>query len=307
MRRIGVLGAMLALLAWPGAASAGDAPRVVVSLKPIHALASAIMEGVGRPVLIVEGAASEHVYALRPSQAASLETADAIFWVGPVMESYLIRSMAALPKHARIVTLLDRPELTRLPRRAGGPFEPDEDDHPAKDHGAVLDGHLWLDPENARRIAHVMADTLAEIDPPHAQTYAANAKRLSADLAALDGELRRRLAPLRDRPFIVFHDAYQYLEARYGLRVVGSITVDPSATPSAKRVTEIRARIKAQGALCVFSEPQFEPRLVRVLIEGLTVRTGALDPLGASLPPGREAYFTLLRSLADALETCLAR
>jgi zinc transport system substrate-binding protein len=292
---------MLILL--PQGGQAGEGPRIVASLKPIHALAAAVMDGVGTPELIVQGAASEHLYTMRPSQAEALQAADAIIWVGPVMEHYLIRPIAALPRHARIVTLIDLPGLTRFALRKGGPFEPDEDDA----HGAAagLDGHVWLDPTNARVIGDALGAMLSALDPGHAQSYAANAARLRTDLSALDAELKRRLTPLRGRPFIVFHDAYHYIEARYGLTVVGSITVDPSLSASARRVAALRARIKSLGAVCVFSEPQFEPRLVRSLIEGTGARTGVLDPLGASLPPGRDAYFALLRNLAGALEACL--
>ena len=303
MIRTGFVALLVAFLAT--AAVAADAPpKVAVSLKPLHALAAAVMEGVGTPLLIVQGAASEHAYALKPSEAASLEDADAIFWVGPVMESYLIRPLAALPKHARLVALIDLPPLTRLSRRAGGLFEQD-DDAPGPVTGP--DGHIWLDPQNARIIAQAMTQTLSAIDTAHAVRYAANEARLDADLVALDAELRRRLTPLRTKPFIVFHDAYHYLEARYGLTVLASITVDPTLAPSAHRLGAIRTRIKARGALCVFAEPQFEPRLLPVLVEGTAARTGVLDPLGASLVPGREAYFTLMRNLAAALETCLSR
>jgi zinc transport system substrate-binding protein len=300
--RLSGLGVLIALLLWPVLAAAAEGPKVVVSLKPIHALAAGVMAGVGEPALIVKGAASEHFYALRPSDAALLEAADVVFWIGPTMESYLVRPLASLARRAEIVTLIDRPELTRLPRREGGLFDKEPESQEAS---AIFDGHLWLDPENARRIVKIMAETLARRDPAHAPLYAANAARLEADLAALDAELGRRLAPLRGKPFIVFHDAYQYLEARYGLTVVGSITVDPSLPPSVQRVAAIQSRIRQAGVSCVFSEPQFEPKLVRVLIEGTKARSAVLDPLGAALPPGRAAYFTLLRDLAASLHACL--
>lgn len=292
--------AMLALMAWAGPSMA--APKVVVSLKPIHALAAAIMDGVAQPTLIVEGAASEHFYVLRPSEAAALEGADAVFWVGPSMESYLIKPLATLPRRARITALMDQPGLTRLSIRDGGPFG---HEHEAHGKSAGFDGHLWLDPENAKLMAEAILAVLSALDPAHAAAYATNHARLSAELDALDAELRRRFAPLRKTPFIVFHDAYQYLERRYGLDVVGTVTLDPTLSASAHRVIELRARIKETGAACVFSEPQFEPKLVRVLIEGTPARTGVLDPMGADLPPGRAAYFTLMRNLASALEACL--
>ena len=304
MRSVGIFISLLALLVFSAPARAGT-PKVVVSLKPIHALASAVMEGVAEPTLIVTGAASEHLYVMKPSEAAALEDADVIVWVGPVMESYLVRPIAALPRHARILTLMEEPRLTRLTKRRGGLFEADADDAPLPPGKAVYDGHLWLDPENAQIIADLMAQTLGSIDPGHAAQYRANAARLKNDLGALDAELKMRLQPLRTKPFIVFHDAYHYLEARYGLTVAGSVTAEPGLPVSARRVKEIRTKILSAGARCVFAEPQFEPRLVRVIVEGTAARSGSLDPLGAALMPGRAAYFALMRNLASALDACL--
>jgi zinc transport system substrate-binding protein len=128
---------------------------------------------------------------------------------------------------------------------------------------------------------------------------------MTADLAALEQELAAKLAPVRSVPFIVFHDAYHYFEARFGLNAVGSFTLSPGAAPGARRVAELHARIGEAGAACVFVEPQFEPAVVKAAVAGTGARVAVLDPLGAGLPPGANQYAQLLRALADNLATCL--
>jgi zinc transport system substrate-binding protein len=210
-----------------------------------------------------------------------------------------------------------------LPYRASGTFEAhahaadgedhgheDEADHAAEhehDHDGGMDGHIWLDPDNARAMVDAVAAELAEADPANATAYRENAERLRARLDALDAELDTKLAPLRDVPFVVFHDAYQYFDRHYGLSNVGSITVSPERQPGAQRLMEIRSAVTELGAACVLSEPQFEPKLVATVIEGTGARTGVLDPLGAAQEPGPDAYFGMMRANAAALAECLNR
>ena len=151
----------------------------------------------------------------------------------------------------------------------------------------------------------MVADTLSDLDPAHAARYRRNGEALSARLDALDAELEETFRPVKDIPFIVFHDAYHYIEARYDLRAAGSITVSPDRPPGAKRLREIRRKILEAGAACVFSEPQFQPALVETVIQGTPARTAVLDPIGADLAPGPEAYFELMLGLAAALTGCL--
>jgi zinc transport system substrate-binding protein len=198
------------------------------------------------------------------------------------------------------------PGIALLPARQGGDWEADEDEH----HQAAAteqDGHLWLDPANAKSIVRVAAAKLAALDPANAERYRSNAAALEQRLDALDAGLRQRLAAVHHAPFVVFHDAYQYFERRYGLTAIGSITVSPEHLPGAQRIQAIHGKVTALGARCVFSEPQFEPRLVQTVIEGTPARTAVLDPEGAALKAGPELYFTLMDGLADALVTCLGR
>lgn len=302
-----------ALWAQPAAA---DAPDVVASVKPVHALVAAVMAGVGEPTLLVEGAGSPHTYALRPSDARALQDADLVFWVGRALETFLVRPLETLPQDARIVTLAEAPGVRLLETREGGVWGDHDGEHHdeagheeggAEDghaHGPV-DGHIWLDPANARAIVAAAVAALGERDPANADAYAANGRAAVARIDALEAELRARLAPVKDRPYLVFHDAYHYFEDRFGLNAVGSITVSPEAQPGAGRLVALRDAIADLGAACVFSEPQFEPRLVETVVEGLPVGRGVLDPLGAELTPGPDLYAELLTGLADGLVACL--
>jgi zinc transport system substrate-binding protein len=292
---------------------ASAAPDVVVSIKPVHALIAGVMEGVGEPGLIVAGSTSPHVYTLRPSDARRLSSARLVFWIGPIFESFLTKPLAALGTNAEIVELDRAPEIALLPAREGGLWEPHADEAPSRsgvDHGAAgseMDGHLWLDPNNAKAIAAIAASRLATIDPANAAHYRENAATLTRQLDRLDAAVGQRLRPLRERPFVVFHDAYQYLTRRYGLAAVGAITVSPEHPPSARRIESIRAKVVALHARCVFREPQFAPRLVDTVIAGTAAQAGVLDPEGSELAPGPELYFTLMTGLVDGLVNCLGR
>ena len=307
------LSALLAVgaLATPACA---EVPRVVASIKPVHALVAAVMGDLGVPALIVKGAASPHTYSLRPSDAAALQAADLVFWTGHGLELFLEDAITTLAPRAAIVELAASPGITLLPPREGGTFEPhahDEGDHDHEEghdhaHEEEADMHFFLDPENAKVMVSEIVAGLSAADPEHAATYAENGRAQIADLEALLEQTRARLEPLADRPFVVFHDAYQYFERRFDLAVVGSITVSPEVTPGADRIAEIRTRLKTLDAACVFAEPQFDPRIVEVLIEGSSARAGVLDPEGAAVPEGPRAYRELIEALAAGLIECLS-
>jgi zinc transport system substrate-binding protein len=313
-----------AMISAPGAFAA--TPDVVVSIKPIHSLVASVMKGVAEPKLIVEGAASPHTYNMRPSNAAALQNADLIFWVGHGMEAFLEKPLEALGSKASVVTLEDAPGLTKLKFREGGVFEPEAEeeghDH-GHSHGAAQehadgeddgdhdhegnDVHLWLDPMNAKAMAAEIEKQLVQADAEHAATYQKNAAELMGKLDTLDAELKAELSPIKDKPFIVFHDAYQYFEHRYGVKVSGSITVSPETMPGAERVKEIHQKVEDLGATCVFAEPQFEPKLVKVVTEGSKAKSGVLDPEAGALKEGPELYFDMMRGLATSLKTCLSQ
>ena len=350
----------------PGATAGDEAPVAVASIKPLHSLLAGVMAGIAEPHALILGGASPHTYSLKPSDAAMLERADLVVWVGANLETFLARPIATLADDAHVLELSRAPSIPMLRNRQGGLWEDAEhhgatDDHedrpgrcrhhgkehhgdkhhegehhaeecPIKKHRCkehhgeghhkdeaadaphadghahghgIYDTHLWLNPENATAIAQLMAAALAELDPAHADRYRSNAAQLKARLQTLDAELRDALAPVADRGFIVFHDAWQYFDTHYGLRALGSITVSPEQAPGAARLVAIRERLVTADAACVFSEPQFQPRIVQSLVADTGVATGELDPLGAALEAGPELYFQLMRGIAQALQDCL--
>jgi zinc transport system substrate-binding protein len=302
--------------------------NVVASIKPVHSLVAAVMSGVGEPGLIVEGSGSPHTYALKPSQAQMLEEADIVFWMGHELEAFLEKPLETVGAKARSVELIDAHDLVRLSFREGGAFEKhghdDGDDHgeaghdnhdhektaeagheDEHDHGE-FDAHVWLDPVNAKAMVHEIEEVLVAADPDNAAKYEANAEAAMEKLDALIAEIGSELEPVKDKGFIVFHDAYQYFENRFGVSAAGSITVSPEIIPGAERVAEIQAKVRELGATCVFAEPQFEPKLVSTVIEGTDARSGIIDPLGAQLDNGPNLYFDLIRNMAQSIRSCLS-
>lgn len=290
------------------------APSVVASIKPVHSLVAAVMAGVGEPTLIVKGSASPHTYALKPSDAGALEAADIVFWTGHGLELFLGDALETLATGATVVELADTPGLTLLPVREGGAFEghsdadegQNHDDHAHEEHAHDEgDMHFWLDPENAKLMVTQIATTLAEADPGNASIYQANAEAELVKLDELEAELATTLAPVAGKPFIVFHDAYQYFEARFGLTLAGSVTVTPDVMPGAARIDELKAKLATLGATCVFAEPNFEPTIIAAITEGSSAKAGILDPEGGALTEGPDLYPELLRDLASSLVDCL--
>ena len=297
---------------------ASAAPRVVVSIKPLHSLVAGVMKGVGTPYLLMKGVASPHTFSLKPSDAGELERARVIFWVGDILSPGLERPLEVLPKKANILALAEVKGLELRKLREGGLWEGRDDDHgeekqaeakghhgEEEDHGG-FDAHIWLDPMNARKWVDAIAHELGVADPQNRKKYEANARNLEVRIDGLHKELERMLAPVKDAPYIVFHDAYQYMEKRYGLTPIGSVTLSPEKKPGTARLVAIRKKIRGSKSICVFTEPQFQPRLVQIIMGGTGAGTGVLDSLGASVPAGEDAYFTLMRAMANSLKTCLS-
>ncbi len=293
---------LLAVLCAPR--PAGADLRVTASIAPLHSLAAQVMAGAGAPRLLIPAGTSPHGFALSPSQAGMLAEAEVVFWIGGRLESALAKPIATIAKAARVVALSRASGLVRLPvRHLGG----DDHDH-GHDHGQGAnadDPHYWLDPENAKAMLAVIADTLIAADPARKDIYARNAAAARDRIDALTADFMGRLAPLKDRPFIVFHDAYQYLEHRFGLTARGILAVDPDRPAGARHIAELRARMVKLNAACLFTEPQFPSRLVTALIEGTQARIGVLDPLGTGFAPGPDLYGNMMTANLRAFEGCL--
>ena len=347
--------------------------KVVASIKPIHSLATYLMEGVAKPKLIVDGYASPHGFALKPSHAKMLQEADLIFWVGEDLESFLEKPLNTIAKKAENIELMEIKGLNKLKfrernifdghddhdhghkedkhkeddhddhdhKKKDGHKEDDHDDHDHKkkdghkeddhdhghkkkddhddheDHGhkkkddhddheghhhGEHDPHIWLDPINAKVILNEMVEHLIENDPNNASTYKSNLNKALKDLDKLTLDVMTELN--KSTPSIVFHDAYQYFEERFNVKVLGAFTVNTDVMPGAEQLAEIREIIEHDKITCIFSEPQFNPDIINAVAKDMDIKTGVLDPLGATLDPGKDLYFDLIKNMSKSFKGC---
>ncbi len=301
--------------------SANAEVKVVASIKPIHSLASYLMDGVNKPGLIVDGYASPHGFALKPSHAKMLQDADLIFWVGEDLENFLEKPLRSIAKKAEKIELLNIKGLNKLKFRERNIFD-GHDDHGHKedghddghkedghdDHGheghahGEYDPHIWLDPMNAKVILKEMAEHLIENDQKNASKYKDNLNKALKDLDKLNKNIKADLN--KEFKSIVFHDAYQYFEKRYNVNILGAFTVNTDVLPGAEQLSEIREIIEHDKVTCIFSEPQFNPDIINAVAKDMDIKTGVLDPLGATLNPGKDLYFDLIRNMSKSFKGC---
>ncbi|WP_022962083.1 zinc ABC transporter substrate-binding protein ZnuA [Halopseudomonas pelagia] len=287
-----------------------DSAKVLTTIKPLQQIAAAVMEGVDTPAVLLPPGNSPHNYALRPSDRRALLDAERIYWIGPELELFLKN---VLERQGNAQALLHLPGMRVREQLQSINFLEDEGarshshDHGHKhDHGS-LDAHIWLSPDNARHIARFIAEDLTSVYPQQADRLHTNAEAFAERLTALDARLKARLEPLQDRAYFVFHDGYGYFEDHYGLRPRGIFSLSHEVQPGARHINLLRQQLQKAGASCVFTEPQFTPRLVDSLTQGLPVELGELDPLGGAIDVSAQGYEQTLQSLAEHLAGCLEK
>ena len=310
MKKIHLISTLIGLLAFSTLAKADL--KVVTSIKPIHSLASYIMDGVGSPGLIVDGYNSPHSFQLKPSHAKMLEQADIIFWVGEDLENFLEKPLDSIAKKAEKIELLEIKDIKKLKFRERNIFEEheghddhghdakkeehdDQDDHEGHGHGEY-DPHIWLDPINAKVILNEITEHLIENDSKNAATYKSNLAKAISEIDKLIIDVITETNT--DLSYVVFHDAYQYYENRFNVNILGAMTVNPDVMPGAEQIHEIHEVIEHDNVSCILSEPQFNPDIIKSIAKDTSVKTGVLDPLGANLKPGKDLYFDLIRNMS---------
>ena len=311
--------------------------KVVTSIKPIHSLASYLMDGVAKPDLIVDGYASPHGFAMKPSHAKMLQNADIVFWVGEDLENFLEKPLDSIAAKAEKIELMEIKGLVKLKFRERNIFDDhddhghddhghkkkdDHDDHDHDDHAKKKDGHddhddhdgheghhhgefdphIWLDPINAKVILFEMSKHLIENDPTNESAYRANLSKAYKDIDKLTSDVTAELN--KSTASIVFHDAYQYFEERFKVNILGAFTVNTDVLPGAEQLAEIREVIEHDKVACVFSEPQFNPNIIKAVAKDMNIKTGIVDPLGATLTPGKGLYFDLIKNMSKSFKGC---
>ena len=321
MKKIHLISTLIGLLAFSTLAKAEL--KVVTSIKPIHSLASYIMDGVGSPGLIVDGYNSPHSFQLKPSHAKMLEQADIIFWIGEDLENFLEKPLDTIAKKAEKIELLEIKNIKKLKFRERNIFEEHEghddhgddakkeehddhghdakkeehDDHDDHRHGEY-DPHIWLDPIDAKVILNEITEHLIENDSKNAATYKSNLAKAKSEIDKLIIDVITETNT--DLSYVVFHDAYQYYENRFNVNILGAMTVNPDVMPGAEQIHEIHEVIEHDNVSCILSEPQFNPDIIKSIAKDTSVKTGVLDPLGANLKPGKNLYFDLIRNMSSS-------
>lgn len=308
---------LLAGLSVSWSAVSATTPTVLTTIKPLQLIAAAVLEGVDAPGALLPPGASPHSYALRPSDRRAVLQAERIYWVGPDLEMFVER---LLSNSQTAVELMDIPQLTLRDMRqtlddadehANSPPAPShQDEHDGHAHGhdhapGSLDAHIWLDPHNALTIARYMAEDLKALYPDQTDKLAENLAAFEGRLTQLDSRLSARFEPLQDKPYFVFHDGYGYFEDHYNLAPRGIFSLSHEVQPGARHINSLREQLQQAGPACVFSEPQFTPRLVDSLTRDLPVNKAELDPLGTEINVDARGYEALLEGLADQLAGCL--
>jgi zinc transport system substrate-binding protein len=310
--------------------------KVVTTIKPLHSLISKVMDGVGEPSLIIEGTNNPHTFVFKPSHAQMLEEADIVFWVGEDLEAFLEKPLNSLAKNATKVSFMELTSIEKLKFREENIFDDhdghedkheghdDHDDHDGhkdddhdyhEDHDGhedkheghehlhgEFDAHIWLDPANAKAMVLEVSHELSELDPDNKNPYEKNAAKVINSLDDLINEVDSSIS--KDVSYVVFHDAYQYFENRFGVSSAGALTLNPDVLPGAKQIVDIQDIIQDKKIKCIFSEPQYNPKIIETLANDMNISTGVIDPLGAYLEKGSEMYNELILNIANSLKKC---
>ena len=315
--------------------------NVVTTIKPLHSLVSSVMKGIGEPSLIIEGTNNPHTFVFKPSHAKMIEEADIIFWIGEDLEAFMEKPLDSLAEKAQVISFMELSSIEKLKFREKNIFDDhdghedehegheDEDDHGHKDddhdddhdghedeheghdddhndahahaHGE-FDAHIWLDPVNAKKMVLEIAHELSDLDPNNKVKYENNANATIKSLDELVDSNKKILS--KDISYVVFHDAYQYFEKRFGVIPAGALTLNPDVLPGAKQIADIQDVINDKGIKCIFSEPQYNPKIIETIGNDMKISTGVMDPLGAYIDAGPSMYSELINGIANSIKDC---
>ncbi len=303
---------------------------VITTIQPINALVSAVVGNTGKTISIVPADMTPHNFKLKPSDAKILQEGNLIFYISDHLESSITKFFENLPKNIKAINLMEESGVNHLPIRDNEAWERhdhhdhddhdkhgkkhgDHDDHDKHgkkhddhdDHQMEEDVHIWLSPDNAIKIVKKVNKELSLFFPENRKIYDQNAKKIIKKINSLKKEIAKELAPIKDKPFIVFHDAYQYFEQSFGLNAVGSVALDGDIASSPKKISFIKDKIVKSNTSCVFQEPQFDSKLVKIVVEGTNAKIGTLDPLGIGISSNKDFYLQLLKNMSKSLKECL--
>ena len=309
---------------------ATETTGVISTIQPINSLVSAVIGNTGKSITIIPSEQSPHDFKLKPSDVKVLQNGNIIFYVSNHLESSITKVFKNLPKNIKVINLMEESGVNHLAIRDNDAWErhdhhghddhdkhgkkhDDHDDHDKHgkkhddhdDHEKEDDVHVWLSPDNAIKIVQKVNKVLSLYFPENSKIYNDNTNKFIDKIRNLKMELVKELSPIKNKPYIVFHDAYQYFEKTFELNAVGSVALEGDIASSPKQISFIKNKIVKSKASCVFQEPQFDSKLVKIVVEGTDAKIGTLDPLGVNITGDKDFYLQLLSNMAKSLKECL--
>jgi len=312
---------------------ASETTGIITTIQPITSLVSAVIGNTGKTISLIPTEISPHEYKLKPSDIKKLQNGNIIFYVSDHLETSITKVFENLPKNIKSINLMEDAGIKHLAIRDNEAWErhdhrhghgdhhdhdkkaKEHDDHEDEKHAKKHDDHnnhekeddvhIWLSPDNAVKIIKKVNKELSLYFPENAKTYNKNTNQMIKKINELEVELKNELSGIKDKPYVVFHDAYQYFETSFGLNAVGSVAFEGDIASSPKQISFIKDKIVKLKASCVFKEPQFDSKLVKIVVEGTNAQIGTLDPLGINVKSGENFYLQLLENMAKSLKDCL--
>ena len=312
---------------------ATETTGVISTIQPINSLVSAVIGNTGKSITIIPSEQSPHDFKLKPSDVKVLQNGNIIFYVSNHLESSITKVFKNLTKNIKLINLMEESGVNHLAIRDNDAWErhdhhghddhddhdkhgkkhDDHDDHDKHgkkhddhdDHEKEDDVHVWLSPDNAIKIVQKVNKVLSLYFPENSKIYNDNTTKFIDKIRNLKMELVKELSPIKNKPYIVFHDAYQYFEKTFELNAVGSVALEGDIASSPKQISLIKDKIVKSKALCVFQEPQFDSKLVKIVVEGTDAKIGTLDPLGVNISENKDFYLQLITNMAKSLKECL--
>ncbi|MBK4775438.1 zinc ABC transporter substrate-binding protein [Candidatus Pantoea edessiphila] len=284
--------------------------NVVVSIKPIGFITSAIIDNILPVDVIVPDGSSGHDYVLRPSDEKKIKNTDFLIWSGSEIEAFMSKSVLHVPIN-KILVVTEIPAVKKLLIK----IKEDNCIHQLKKqciqdpklplNSKKYNMHFWTSPDIAKIIAIEIYKKLSEIMPQYKEKLNQNLKQFEISLNNIDKQIMMQLAPIKNKKYFVFHDAYIYFEKHYGLSSLGHFTINPEIQPGVKSLYNIRKQIKEKQVTCVFAEPQFKPAIIDTVTRGIKINKGVLDPLGCNIKLSKDSYLKFLLQLSSQYNTCL--
>ena len=281
--------------------------KVIATIKPLYSLVASVMGTKGELDLMVNSGLDPHIYRLKPSNIRQIHDSDVIFYIDPELEVFLKRILNRPYKNFTAVPLARQDDIYLIPYRTNKIWYNDHSGrkrHGAANEESLQDLHIWLNPSNARRMVEIIEETLSRLDPANSLTYIQNSRKTITRIYNMEEDIREKLRPLRDKPMIVYHDAFQYFEKSFALKSIGAIILKSDQSPSVKHIKQLKKLAKEKNVTCVLGAPGAHPRIATVVMSGTNAGFSIVDPLGLYIEKGPDLYFDMMTDIAQSIADC---